>query len=978
MPTPASPRKSQEKTSSAKKSSQGSGGGGGDIRAFFGNAAAKPKPKPPAAKGTGDEPITIDESDSDGEIEIKKKPPATTSKHFASSSSRPVAAESSTPTSTRTSPRKAAAPNPSSASKRKILSSDDESDDEIPMRPVKRAAPAPKAPAKVTPKSTPAKAKARLVDSGSEDEPPARKGKARAPPTDESESEEEEEVKPKPKPRAKATPPASKAASSSKATKPAAKSAAAKAEVKDEDDGEEKKPKFNYYQHAASRAAGPKAPGSKDIPMGQPGCLAGLTLVFTGELESLGRDEAIELAKRYFAKVTGAPSGKTSYVILGENAGPGKLKTIKEKKIPTLTEDQFLDMIRTRKPGKMDDKTKAAIEKEEKKVLDQAKELERREKEEEKLQKRKEAALEGTGQAVKKVAPPSAQLWATKYAPANIKEICGNKGQVEKLNTWLTDWQKNYKTGFKRPGKDGGGLYRAVLISGGPGIGKTTSAHLVAKAVGYNPLELNASDARSKKLIENFTNIDNTSLDGFFQGKGAASTTVANANVNSRTCLIMDEVDGMSSGDRGGVGALNALIKKTKIPMILICNDRSLPKMKPLWGTTFNLPFRKPTTNEIRSRILSILHKEKLKIPSNVVDELIGGVNSDIRQVLNMLSTYKLSKSDMTFDEGKELLKLNEKNTIMTPFTITDKITGPYAFSRTNRQTLNDKMELFFHDISFMPLFIQEHYIKTNPAALTNLDGPEKSMKNLELISKAADWISDGDLVDRMIHGSEQHWSLLPLHAVTSMVAPSSYIYGTGRSPAGGGWGGPSFPQWLGQNSKQTKLQRQLTDIQIRMRLRVSGGRDEIRQQYMPLLASKIVTPLMTKGADAIDDTIATMDEYYLGKDDWDAFVELGVDTMKEELILKKIPTATKSAFTRSYNKGDHPIAFHKGDMFAASKKKIANDGPAPDNDEVFEEDEAPPEEEDDNAGADEDVNDVGKDKLIKAVKPKAKGKAKK
>lgn len=35
--------------------------------------------------------------------------------------------------------------------------------------------------------------------------------------------------------------------------------------------------------------------------MGQPGCLAGLTLVFTGELESLGRDEAIELAKRYFA-----------------------------------------------------------------------------------------------------------------------------------------------------------------------------------------------------------------------------------------------------------------------------------------------------------------------------------------------------------------------------------------------------------------------------------------------------------------------------------------------------------------------------------------------------------------------------------------------------------------------------------------------------------------------------------------------------
>jgi replication factor C subunit 1 len=43
---------------------------------------------------------------------------------------------------------------------------------------------------------------------------------------------------------------------------------------------------------------------------------------------------------------------------------------------------------------------------------------------------------------------------------------------------------------------------RAVLLAGPPGIGKTTSAHLVAKAEGYTPIELNASDARSKKLIE--------------------------------------------------------------------------------------------------------------------------------------------------------------------------------------------------------------------------------------------------------------------------------------------------------------------------------------------------------------------------------------------------------------------------------------------------------------------------------------------
>jgi replication factor C subunit 1 len=46
------------------------------------------------------------------------------------------------------------------------------------------------------------------------------------------------------------------------------------------------------------------------------------------------------------------------------------------------------------------------------------------------------------------------------------------------------------------------GLSRAILISGPPGIGKTTSAHLMAKMAGYSPIELNASDVRSKKLIE--------------------------------------------------------------------------------------------------------------------------------------------------------------------------------------------------------------------------------------------------------------------------------------------------------------------------------------------------------------------------------------------------------------------------------------------------------------------------------------------
>ena len=152
---------------------------------------------------------------------------------------------------------------------------------------------------------------------------------------------------------------------------------------------------------AARAAAGPKDPGSKEIPEGAPDCLSGLTFVFTGELESLGRDDAAELVKRYSGKVTGAPSSKTSYVVLGEGAGASKLEKIKKFKLNTLDEDSFLDLIRTRGAGQVDEKTLKAREKEEQKIVQQAKEMEAKEKEEEALRKRKESAMQGTGLAVK-------------------------------------------------------------------------------------------------------------------------------------------------------------------------------------------------------------------------------------------------------------------------------------------------------------------------------------------------------------------------------------------------------------------------------------------------------------------------------------------------------------------------------------------------------------------------------------------------
>ena len=92
---------------------------------------------------------------------------------------------------------------------------------------------------------------------------------------------------------------------------------------------------------------------------------------------------------------------------------------------------------------------------------------------------------------------------------------------------------------------------------------------------------------------------------------------------------------------------------------------------------------------------------------------------------------------------------------------------------------------------------LQENYLSTNPTLSNTLTGKDKNLKVLELTDKAAESISDGDLVDRMIHGSQQQWSLMPTHAVFSFVRPASFVAG---SQAGSQ---TRFTSWLGNNSKQ-------------------------------------------------------------------------------------------------------------------------------------------------------------------------------
>jgi replication factor C subunit 1 len=107
-------------------------------------------------------------------------------------------------------------------------------------------------------------------------------------------------------------------------------------------------------------------------------------------------------------------------------------------------------------------------------------------------------------------------LWVDKYKPTSFSKIIGQnteKSNANKLLNWLKNWQSSHlsasdekskpKKSAYGGGDDQGANFKAALLSGAPGIGKTTTAQLACKEAGYTYIELNASDSRSKKILDN-------------------------------------------------------------------------------------------------------------------------------------------------------------------------------------------------------------------------------------------------------------------------------------------------------------------------------------------------------------------------------------------------------------------------------------------------------------------------------------------
>jgi replication factor C subunit 1 len=99
-------------------------------------------------------------------------------------------------------------------------------------------------------------------------------------------------------------------------------------------------------------------------------------------------------------------------------------------------------------------------------------------------------------------------------------------------------------------------------------------------------------------------------------------------------------------------------------------------------------------------------------------------------------------------------VKAAEKYIVLKPWDIAGRFLGSGMWHVTSKTTLNEKIELYFNDHEFSSLMLQENYLKSTPDKARNAGNPkEMNLKALELAERASESISNGDLVDAMIHG---------------------------------------------------------------------------------------------------------------------------------------------------------------------------------------------------------------------------------
>lgn len=241
--------------------------------------------------------------------------------------------------------------------------------------------------------------------------------------------------------------------------------------------------------------------------------------------------------------------------------------------------------------------------------------------------------------------------WTEKYRPKDLRGVIGNPTAVNTLRTWAKSWENGIPQ------------MRAVVLIGTPGIGKTTSAEALAREMGWDIVEMNASDHRTEKDIQRIAlrgSMFNTfTEDGSYRSTGQGG----------RKLIVLDEADNFfGNADRGAIPAVNELIRNTKQPLILIVNDfydisRKSAAMK---NDTLQITFKKPQSGTIAKALYAIAENEGVEVEPAAMEIIVSNANGDMRAAVRNLESLALGQTEITLEMAEGLSKRDNRNDMYT------------------------------------------------------------------------------------------------------------------------------------------------------------------------------------------------------------------------------------------------------------------------------------------------------------------------